>query len=103
MDCLEERFPHIKQREFYCISQLLNGGDREGEGLEVEVEVEAEGLRQRNQTWTWTQSDMCEEVWPQVGYKHLLPFSPQYHYRLMEGIITQSSASFNNQNTSSAF
>ena len=38
---------------------------------------------------------------PQVGHKRLLPSSPQYHYRLMEGIVTQSSALFNNQNTSS--
>ena len=39
--------------EFEWMSQLLNGGDRGGEGLEVgvEVEVEAEGQRQRN--WTW--------------------------------------------------
>ena len=39
--------------------------------------------------------------WPQVGHKRLLPSSPQYHYRLTEGIVTQSSASFNDQNASS--
>ena len=55
-------------------------------------------LRQRGQgrgigLGTWTQ-------WPQVGHMHLLPSSPQYHYRLMEGIVTQSSALFNDQNTS---
>ena len=52
------------------MSQLLNGGDREGEGLEVgvEVEVEAEGPRQRNQTQTRTRnSDSVATSWPQAS------------------------------------
>ena len=48
------------------MSQPLNGGDREGEGLEVgvEVEVEAEGLRQRNRTQNL---DSVATSWPQAS------------------------------------
>ena len=48
------------------MSQPLNSGDREGEGLEVgvEVEVEAEGPRQRNRT---RNSDSVATSWPQAS------------------------------------
>ena len=86
------------------MSWPLNGGNREEIAsleveieVEVEVEVKAEWLRLEEEVRCMKRAPVGIHRFGYHGHKHLLSSFPQCHYCLMEGIVIQSPALFNNQ------
>ena len=78
------------------MSQPLNGGNWEGI-VSLEVEVKAEWLRLEEEVRCVKRAPVGICGFSYYGHKHLLSSFPQYPYCLMEGIVIQSPASFNDQ------
>ena len=84
------------------MSRLLNGGNWKGivsleVEIEIEVEVKAEWLRLEEEVRCVKRAPVGICGFSYYGHKHLLSSFPQYPYCLMEGIVIQSPASFNDQ------